>query len=98
MDDKPTRSEAIKAKCHDCCGEYIDGKDDCGNPYCPLYSFMPYKKGVPNLEWKLYNHSVKGKVLKSESAREYTDEQRAAAAERLRSARERKVDDQDTES
>ena len=38
-----TRGAAIKAKCYDCMGWYSDGKMDCLQPDCPLYSFMPYK-------------------------------------------------------
>lgn len=91
MDEKPTRSEAIKSKCHECCGYYEDGKDDCENTRCSLYPYMPYRKKEPNLDWIKYNPSIKGKVLKSESGREFTDEQRAAASERLRIAREKKI-------
>lgn len=39
-----TRSQAIRAKCYDCCGGYSDGKADCEMPHCPLYGFMPYRK------------------------------------------------------
>ena len=42
-----TRDQAIKAKCCDCMGYYIDGRMDCEVPDCPLYPFMPYRgKGV----------------------------------------------------
>ena len=42
-----TRSQAIKAKCCDCMGYYIDGRVDCEMSDCPLYSYMPYRgKGV----------------------------------------------------
>ncbi len=39
-----TRSQAILAKCAECCGGYVDGKDDCEVPRCPLYPFMPYRR------------------------------------------------------
>ncbi len=39
-----TRAQAIRAKCYDCMGGYVDGKRDCEIPRCPLYGFMPYRK------------------------------------------------------
>ena len=44
-----TRSQAIAAKCCDCCGYYVDGKHDCGVPECPLYPFMPYRDRVARI-------------------------------------------------
>lgn len=41
--DKLTRDQAIKAKCADCCGYYIDGRLDCEISGCPLYRYMPYR-------------------------------------------------------
>lgn len=40
---KLTRSQAIKAKCYDCCCGYPGGAQDCEMELCPLYPFMPYK-------------------------------------------------------
>jgi len=40
--DRLSASQAIKAKCYDCMGYFEDGKGDCGDPLCPLYSWMPY--------------------------------------------------------
>jgi hypothetical protein len=37
------RSEAIKAKCFDCMGNYFDGVVSCEIPACPLFPFNPYK-------------------------------------------------------
>jgi hypothetical protein len=37
-----TASAAISVKCWDCCGHYVDGRDDCQVPWCPLYAWMPY--------------------------------------------------------
>ena len=39
-----TRGQAIKAKCADCMGLYIDGRIDCEISECPLYPYMPYRK------------------------------------------------------
>jgi hypothetical protein len=38
-----TRKQAAYAKCYDCMCGYIDGKNDCRIPDCPLYPFMPYR-------------------------------------------------------
>lgn len=35
---------AIKAKCCQCSGLYVDGRSDCGILTCPLYPHMPYGK------------------------------------------------------
>lgn len=37
-----TARQAILAKCYDCLGYMVDGKEDCKMPLCPLYPFMPY--------------------------------------------------------
>ena len=36
--------QAIKAKCFECCGNYVDGTHDCEIKTCPLYPFHPYNK------------------------------------------------------
>jgi hypothetical protein len=87
---KATRSEAILKKCHDCCGEYFDGKDDCEVPACPLYTWMPYRKGSPNLDWTKYNPRIKGLILREDSAKTISDEQRLAMSERLKLARDKR--------
>jgi hypothetical protein len=87
---KATRSEAINHKCHDCCGEYYDGKDDCEIVSCPLYSFMPYRTRKPDLEWTKYNPRMKGMVLKEDSVKVISDEQRQAMSDRLKIAREKR--------
>jgi hypothetical protein len=45
-----TPLQAIRAKCYDCSGYYVDGKQDCGQSDCPLYRFMPYRPGVEDVE------------------------------------------------
>ena len=47
---KVTRGEAIKAKCYDCMGQFIDGKFDCEGTDCSLYSFRGYKGKNPLVE------------------------------------------------
>lgn len=84
---EPGRSEAMLKKCHECSGEYEDGKVDCEVTCCPLYKWMPYKKKKPDFDWARYNPRAKGSVLKEDTKREITDEQRAAMAERLEKAR-----------
>ena len=39
------RSEAIKAKCFDCMGNYFDGIVSCEIPACPLFPYNPYSRG-----------------------------------------------------
>lgn len=59
---KLTRALAIRYKCHDCLAQYTDGKVDCENNDCALYSFMPYKKKKPILDMMKYNPKKKGLV------------------------------------
>lgn len=38
-----TMKQAIAAQCYQCMGGHQDGeKEDCMNPPCPLYPYMPY--------------------------------------------------------
>ena len=39
-----TMGQAVKAKCCECMVYYEDGANDCENPRCPLYHWMPYRK------------------------------------------------------
>ena len=39
---RTTPMESIMAKCYDCIGYFIDGRNDCKMPNCPLYCFMQY--------------------------------------------------------
>ena len=41
---KLSPARAIKANCYQCMNGYMDGKDDCEIPNCPLYPYMPYRK------------------------------------------------------
>lgn len=43
------RLEAVKAKCFECMGGYVEGLNDCEVPKCPLYWFMPYRRQKPIL-------------------------------------------------
>ena len=42
--------QAILAQCYQCLGCYADGKVDCEIPDCPLYPYMPYRKGVEKVK------------------------------------------------
>jgi len=42
--------QAILANCYQCLGFYMDGKNDCEIPDCPLYPFMPYRKDVEKVK------------------------------------------------
>lgn len=87
MTEKLTRSNAMAAKCHQCSGEYFDGKSDCNVPVCPLYNWMPYKALKPDFSWLKYNPRKKGLVTWEDSQREMSDEQRSALGERLKRMR-----------
>ena len=39
---KISLKQSVLAKCFECCGNYMDGKEDCLIEECPLYPFMPY--------------------------------------------------------
>ena len=47
---KLSHKQAILANCFQCMGFYMDGKNDCEIPDCPLYSYMPYRKGVEKVK------------------------------------------------
>ncbi len=51
--ERLTQRQAILAKCCECMGYHVDGRNDCDMPDCPLYPFMPYRskgagKGLPD--------------------------------------------------
>lgn len=62
-DKEVTFLNAIKAHCHECMGQYIDGRDDCENTTCALYSYMPYANLKPDLTWTKYHPKRCGMVL-----------------------------------
>lgn len=93
--DKPTRTLAMLAKCHDCQGAYADGVTDCEVYTCPLYSWMPRRQRKPDITWIRFNPRKKGWVRWEDCGRELTDEQRAEAAERLARARATKTTEED---
>ncbi len=43
-----SRTQAILAKCADCCGDYVDERSDCEIPRCPLYPWQPYRETAGN--------------------------------------------------
>lgn len=82
--DKPTRSMAMLSFCHECMGHYKDGKVDCECVRCPMYPWMPFAKKEPNPAWMDYNPRRVGRVSWEDSEREMTDEQKEAAADRIK--------------
>lgn len=40
------RKEAMDAKCYDCMCYFVDGRQDCRIPNCPLYDYRPYKDAL----------------------------------------------------
>jgi hypothetical protein len=83
--EKPTRTECLLAQCWECLGNYIDGRTDCRNTRCPSYTYMPYRTLEPNLWWREYSPKRRGLVKKEDAKPNWTPEQRARNAERLRS-------------
>lgn len=45
---KLSRSEAMQAKCYDCMGHFVDGRQDCMLEACPMFNYRPYKDGETN--------------------------------------------------
>ena len=50
--EKPGRVEAMKAKCAECMGDYIDGRQDCELITCPLYAYNSLRTKLPDLGWR----------------------------------------------
>lgn len=59
-----TMKNAILSQCHECLGHYKDGKIDCENVRCSLYTWMPYRRLEPDLAWRNYYSRRSGKVLR----------------------------------
>lgn len=57
-----SRKQAMLAKCHECMGKYVDGKQDCQIRQCPLYQWMPYRELDPDLTWAQFNPRRMGQV------------------------------------
>lgn len=47
---KLSPKQAILANCYQCTGCYDSGKIDCQISACPLYGYMPYRKGVEKIK------------------------------------------------
>ena len=50
--ERLTQRQAIIAKCCDCMCYHVDGRIDCQQVGCPLYTWFPYKRGVVPSEIK----------------------------------------------
>ena len=90
MMEKATHLKAILTQCWECMGYYTDGKQDCENVRCPLYSYMPYRKLEPDLGKFAYNPRSVGRKLKTDTSRPKTEQQRLESARRLAEYRERR--------
>lgn len=73
---KPKRAAAMVMKCAECCGNWTDGRVDCGITGCSLYPWMPFKSKEPDLTWMDFNPKRVGKITWEESKRDISDEQR----------------------
>lgn len=89
----PTRKEAIETHCWQCMGFYQDGKNDCENVKCPLYTFFPYKKKKHKADLELFQFNPKHK-----GKRTFAETARPEAGQHLRKGkkkRNKKSDDDD---
>ena len=90
--NKVTRSEAILQHCWQCMGYYSDGRNDCENLSCPLYTFMPYRDREPDLSIFEYSPRRVGMVRHDEiekTSKEYTPEQKAAFVKRVQAGKKK---------
>lgn len=83
---KVTPKNAMKSKCHECMGHYYDGRIDCENTACSLYSYMPHRKLEPDTTWTQYNPNAVG--LKERVSRVLSDEERETIRARFVLARQ----------
>jgi hypothetical protein len=86
---KPSMKQAVLAMCHQCQGQYTDGKVDCLGRNCPLYYWFPYRQNEPDLWWETINPKRVGTVDKG-SKRKMSEEQKAAFVQRVAGKRGRK--------
>jgi hypothetical protein len=49
-DKKLPPRKAILANCYQCMNSYLDGRVDCEIMDCPLYSYMPYRRGMEKMK------------------------------------------------
>ena len=80
-----SRAKAMAHKCHQCMGEYVDGKVDCEIVTCPIYAWMPYRKRKPSLDWENRTPYAVGK----RGAKAMSDETKRKLAANLQAARAR---------
>ncbi|OPY72233.1 MAG: hypothetical protein A4E63_01266 [Syntrophorhabdus sp. PtaU1.Bin050] len=66
---KLSPGKAIRAHCYQCMNSYLDGRHDCQMSDCPLYPFMPYRKGKTMVKRvrseKQMEHDRKLSILRS---------------------------------
>lgn len=84
--EKMTYKLACLYQCHDCMGEFSDGKIDCEMVDCPIYPFMPYRELEPSLICLEYNPRKKGKTNWDENPRELTQDH----IDKMQSARKKR--------
>ncbi len=58
-----SRTQAMVAKCYECCNGFVDGRVDCKVTSCPMYGFMQYN---PNKKIPTKNFSEKSRQEQSE--------------------------------
>lgn len=59
--ERLTQKQAILAKCYDCMGYFVDGKEDCGVKHCSIYPYMRFNPNrIKNKQASLKKDIVSG--------------------------------------
>ena len=85
-----TRAVAMKLKCEECMGGYIDGRVSCCIPGCPLFKWMPYRKKFDKDFEKEYPELAKELVRKKKPKKKLSEEHKKALQEGRRKSRMKK--------
>jgi hypothetical protein len=82
------RKDCMDAMCHMCHNFNVDGRYDCEQAMCPLFTFSPYAKGDPVIPWtKIAAKSAIGLVPRAKvEPAEYIEAALRAAAWKYGSA------------
>lgn len=62
-----TLKQAILAKCYDCLGYMVDGRQDCKMPSCPCYSFMTFNSDKSKRTSRTMSEDHKAKLRAARS-------------------------------
>ena len=63
-----TFKQAIQATCFECMNGFIDGKEDCSIPDCPLYPWMPYSSQKPLKKARAFDPKAAERMMTARKA------------------------------